>query len=55
MAMSINNKLVFDYSYNISLVNFVYVNEVKDLGITFDNNLNFNTHIINKIKTAFEM
>jgi len=55
MAMSVNNKSSSDFLYNLGLVNLNYVNVVKDLGISFNNDLNFDHHISNIIKTAYKM
>ena len=40
-----NNKMGFNYSYNVVLINLNYVNVVKDLGIYFETKLDFFIHI----------
>ena len=55
MSMSMNNKLGFGYDYYIGAFNLGYVNEVKDLGVYFDYELDFNVHVTNKINIAYKM
>ena len=42
-------------NYSISGIAVENIKNIKDLGVTFDNNLKFDKHINNKINTAYQM
>jgi len=54
-SISYSRRPELNTNYSISGVAVEYIENIKDLGVTFDNKLKFDKHINNKINTAYQM
>jgi len=54
-AISYSRRSALNTNYSISGVTVENMENMKDLGVTFDNKLKFYKHINNKINTAYQM
>jgi len=54
-AISYSRRPELNTNYSISGVTVENIENVKDLGVTFDHKLKFDKHINNKINTAYQM
>jgi len=54
-AISYSRRPELNTNYSISGVTIENIDNMKDLGVTFDNKLKFDKHINNKINTAYQI
>ena len=54
-AISYSRRPELNTNYSISGVTIENIDNMKDLGVTFDNKLKFDKHINNKINTAYQV